>query len=213
MGLADSSRTWPIPLWSSLAPPMSEAPENREVAAVEPGQRADATLVKDARYWIERLGLTRHPEGGWFKETFRSTLVLPRLGAPYEGVRVASTDIYFLLEAHDMSHLHRLSSEERWHFHTGGPMTVYAILPDGTRQDLRLGACFERGEHFQVGVPAGSVFGARVDASEDPEQAFALVSCTVAPGFDFEDFELCGREELLAQYPEHSELIGLLSRK
>jgi predicted cupin superfamily sugar epimerase len=169
--------------------------------------------LKDARYWIERLGLTRHPEGGWFKETFRSSVVLPSLGAPYDGVRVASTDIYFLLEAHDTSRLHRLRSEERWHFHTGGPMTVYAIFPDGTRHDLRLGSDPEAGQHFQVGVPAGSVFGARVDATDDPERAFALVSCTVAPGFEFVDFELCDRAALLAQYPEQRQLIEELARQ
>ncbi len=168
--------------------------------------------MKDARYYIERLGLTRHPEGGWFKETFRSDFVLPALGAPYDGVRVASTDIYFLLEAHDRSHLHRLQSEERWHFHAGGPMTVYALFPDGTRHDLRLGPDLERGQTFQVGVPAGSIFGATVDASDDPERAFSLVSCTVAPGFEFADFELCERAELLALHPEHRTLIEALTR-
>jgi predicted cupin superfamily sugar epimerase len=168
--------------------------------------------LKDARYWIERLGLTRHPEGGWFKETFRSSVALPRLGPPYDGPRVASTDIYFLLEAHDVSRLHRLRSEERWHFHTGGPMTVFAIFPDGSRHDLRLGPDLDCGEHFQVGVPAGSVFGARVDRADVPERAFALVSCTVAPGFDFADFELCDRAALLAEYPAHHSLIEELAR-
>jgi predicted cupin superfamily sugar epimerase len=177
------------------------------------GLSSGGRVVRDARYWIERLGLVRHPEGGWFKETFRSSVVLPALGAPYDGVRVASTDIYFLLEAHDVSHLHRLASEERWHFHIGGAMTVYAIFPDGTRHDLRLGPNPERGEHFQVGVPAGSVFGARVDATEDPERAFSLVSCTVAPGFEFADFELCDRGELLARYPGHRQLIDELARR
>lgn len=168
--------------------------------------------MKTARYWIERLGLQRHPEGGWFRETFRSEFVLPPLGAPYDGPRVASTDIYFLLESSERSVLHRLRSEERWHFHTGGPLTVAAILPNGQRRDLRLGPEPERGEEFQVGVPAGSVFGAWVEPSQDPERDYALVSCTVAPGFEFADFELCEREALLAAYPEHAALIERLAR-
>jgi uncharacterized protein len=167
--------------------------------------------MKTARYWIERLGLEPHPEGGWYRETFRSELLLPPLPG-YAGRRVASTDIYYLLESSQRSTLHRLRSEERWHFHAGGALTVFAILPDGRRMDLRLGGDPERGQELQAGVPAGSIFGAQVEASDDPERDYALVSCTVAPGFDFQDFELCERAELLAAYPEHRELIERLAR-
>lgn len=168
--------------------------------------------MKTAQYWVERLELERHPEGGWFRETFRSEVPLTHLPAPYAGPRVASTDIYYLLESSERSTLHRLHGEERWHWHTGGPMTVFVIHPDGRREDLRLGPDPEEGQHFQVGVPSGRVFGALVDPSDDPARDFALVSCTVAPGFDFADFELCRREELLASYPQHRELIERLGR-
>lgn len=168
--------------------------------------------MKTAQYWIERLGLERHPEGGWYRETFRSEVSLTHLPAPFTGPRVASTDIYFLIESTERSTLHRLHSEERWHWHTGGPLTVFVIHPDGRREDLRLGPDFDGGQRFQVGVPGGRVFGALVDPSEQPERDFALVSCTVAPGFDFEDFELCERAELLALYPQHRELIERLCR-
>lgn len=168
--------------------------------------------MKTARYWIDRLQLERHPEGGWYRETFRSSLILPSLPAPYSGTRVASTDIYFLLEASDRSTLHRLRSEERWHFHWGGPMTIFAIYPDGGRAELRPDQAPDAGQQFQVGVPAGTIFGALVDPSSDPERDFALVSCTVAPGFEFEDFELCDKGELLASFPQHRELIERLGR-
>jgi predicted cupin superfamily sugar epimerase len=168
--------------------------------------------LRDARYFIDRLRLQRHPEGGYFRETFRSAQVLEAPGPGYPGPRVASTDIYFLLEAGDVSALHRLASEERWHFHAGGPMTIFAIFEDGSRHDLRLGPNLDEGEEFQVGVPARSVFGARVDASSDPERAFCLVSCTVAPGFDFADFELCDRAALLSEFPAHRTLIDELAR-
>lgn len=166
---------------------------------------------KTARDWIERLGMQRHPEGGWFRETWRSPEAIPGTGLPgrYGAERSFSTAIYFLLEAGDFSALHTLRSEELWHFYAGAPLTVYVIEPDGTRREHSLGADPDAGQSFQAMVTPGAVFGASVDGPE----GFALVGCTVAPGFDFADFELCERSALLAKWPEHRALIERLTRR
>jgi hypothetical protein len=166
---------------------------------------------KTARDWIERLGMQRHPEGGWFRETWRSPERIPRTGLPerYGAERSFSTAIYFLLEAGDFSALHTLRSEELWHFYAGAPLTVHVIEPDGTRKEHALGPDLDAGQHFQAMVPPGCVFGASVDGPE----GFALVGCTVAPGFDFADFELCEREVLLAKWPQHRSLIERSTRR
>lgn len=145
----------------------------------------------EARDWIDRLGLQPHPEGGWFAETHRS-----------QGQMVFVTSIYFLLQGHEVSHLHRLRSEELWYFHAGAPLTIHILDDTGARQ-LPLNG---QGAFQQV-VPAGAWFGASLD---DPE-TYALVGCAVAPGFHFEDFELAQRAPLLARYPEHAALIRRLT--
>ena len=164
----------------------------------------------DADYWIRKLGLVRHPEGGYFRETYRSRegMAAAALPARYGGARSFATSIYFLLTGDDFSALHRIRSDELWHFHTGSPLTVQMISPDGGYGELRLGSDPARGEAFQGMVPAGTWFGASV---ADPG-GYALVSCTVAPGFDFADFEMGGREELVRAYPHLREKIVRLTR-
>lgn len=166
---------------------------------------------RTAREWIERLGLTRHPEGGWFRETWRSPETVSRGALPgrYDGDRAFSTAIYFLLEGGDFSALHTLRSEELWHFYAGTSLTVHVVEPDGTYRAHRLGSDLDAGQSFQAMVPPGCAFGATVD---DPH-GFALVGCTVAPGFDFADFALCEREALLAKWPQHRALIERLTRR
>lgn len=161
-------------------------------------------------YWIEQLHLQHHPEGGWFTETYRSADIVRHEALPtrYSGDRCASTSVYFLLTSDEFSAFHRLQSDEIWHFYTGGATVVVTIDSEGRRNDIRMGSNPERGEHFQALLPAGTWFGAYV---EEPN-SFALVGCTVAPGFDFADFELAQRGELVRLFPQHEHIIQKLTR-
>jgi predicted cupin superfamily sugar epimerase len=167
-------------------------------------------VSRSAAFWIEHLGLTHHPEGGLFRETYRAAESIPDTALParYGGPRVASTAIYFLLRDGEVSALHRIKSDELWHFYTGGPLVVSVIDSDGARHDLTLGPDPDAGELLQATVPAGAWFGAAVR----PGTAYALVGCTVAPGFEFADFELADRGALLRRYPQHATLIEHLTR-
>ena len=166
--------------------------------------------MKDATYWRATLGLEPHPDGGYYRETYRSNAWLPQGSLPegFSGPRQASTAIYFLLDGRGFNHMHRLKSDEMWHFYTGSSLTIHIILEDGANSQIRLGPETEAGQAFQRVVPAGCWFGATVD---DPE-SFSLVGCTVAPGFDFEDFEMGNRGHLLARYPQHAAIIQRLTR-
>jgi len=163
-----------------------------------------------AAYWIDHLGLIRHPEGGWYRETYRACEAIPEAGLParFRGERSISTAILFLLEQDDVSTLHRLKSDEIWHFHDGAPLAVQVLDPAGGHTTLLLGRNPEMGEHLQAAVPAGSWFGAEPAGPG----GFSLVGCTVAPGFDFSDFELAGRDGLTALFPRHEAIIRRLTR-
>lgn len=162
-----------------------------------------------AAYWIKQLRLDRHPEGGWFAETYRASESIPAeaLPARFNGARSFSTAIHFLLEQGDFSSLHRLKSDELWHFYAGAPLTVHIISAAGEYREIRLGGPPELGECFQAAVPAGCWFGAETSG------AFSLVGCTVAPGFDFSDFEMAGQTSLAAIFPQHTALIARMTRK
>ena len=163
------------------------------------------------RRWVETLGLTPHPEGGFFRETYRAELVLPETALPgHAGPRSASTAIYFMVTAGSFSALHRIASDEVWHFHAGGPLEIVSLLPDGERRDLHLGLDLDAGERPQHVVKAGAWFGSRLRHAAD---AYSLVSCTVAPGFDFADFALARRTELSLELPQHSAIITALTRR
>jgi len=159
---------------------------------------------------IARLALKRHPEGGYYKETYRSSDILPADALPgrYTGPRAAGTAILFLLEHGDFSAWHRLSSDEIWHFYLGSSLTLHGIDKAGAYARTRLGPHIGRDERCQRVVRAGHWFAAQI---EEPA-AFALVGCTVAPGFDFADFELADRAALARQYPEHKTIIEQLTR-
>jgi hypothetical protein len=166
-------------------------------------------LAKDAQYWIHHLGLSPHPEGGYYRATYKSDLTIVRNALPsgYQGDRSASTAIYFLLDEENFSAFHRIASDEVWHFYAGSSLVVYVIDPEGNYSELHLGS--DEGEVFQAVVKAGSWFASRVrDAAR-----FALVGCTVAPGFDFADFELGVRSELIRAFPAHRKLIEELTRE
>jgi predicted cupin superfamily sugar epimerase len=163
-----------------------------------------------ALHLIEALRLLPHPEGGYYRETYRSREVIPRAGLPerFPGDRAFSTAIYFLLEATDFSALHRLKQDEVWHFYDGSSLTVHVLDPAGDYSKIKLGWRIEQGESPQAVVTAGCWFGATVDVPG----RYALAGCTVAPGFDFADFELPAREQLSKLYPRHQEIIGKLTR-
>lgn len=164
-----------------------------------------------AKYWIEKLGLEPHPEGGYFRQTYRADLVIAPEALPvgFSGARPVSTAIYFLLHGDNFSAFHRLRSDELWHFYAGGTLEVHVIEEGGRYSEILLGNDAEAGESFQVPVKAGCWFGSRVR----DEKSWALVGCTVAPGFDFADFELGKRDELVRLYPQHGEVLARLTRE
>jgi predicted cupin superfamily sugar epimerase len=164
-----------------------------------------------AAYWIERLQLIPHVEGGAYREVYRSDLTLPQSALPqaFRGDRSASTSIYFLLTGGQFSAFHRIASDEMWHFYAGDPLLIYEIAQTGKLSQHRLGCNPETGESFQVVVRAGSWF-----ASEPaPGSEYGLAGCTVAPGFDFADFELADRVTLTQQFPQFASLIRKLTRQ
>lgn len=166
--------------------------------------------MKNAEYYIKKLGLQKHPEGGWFKEIYRSdeTIKNEHLPERYSGSRHHSTSIYFLLTSDTFSAFHRIKSDELWHFYDGTAVTVYTIDENGNYSEIILGNDQEKGEVFQCVVPRGVWFGAKVNKPD----SFCLVGCTVAPGFHFDDFELGKRGELIKIFPNHTELINQLTR-
>jgi uncharacterized protein len=167
-------------------------------------------LDKNAQYWIDHLVLSPHPEGGCYRATYKSDLTIVQSALPgrFHDDRSASTAIYFLLEGKDFSAFHRIAADEVWHFYAGSALVVYVIDADGNYSELHLGDHPDAGEAFQAVVKAGCWFASRLkDAA-----GFALVGCTVAPGFEFADFELAAREELIRAYPGHRKLIEELTR-
>jgi uncharacterized protein len=173
-------------------------------------RRGADTMKRDAAYWIQKLSLQPHPEGGYYRETYSARLVLAKESLPHEfsGRRPASTAIYFLLEGENFSAFHRLRSDEMWHFYVGSPLVVHVIETEGRHLKIQLGNDPEAGQALQAVVKAGCWFASSVKDGK----SFALVGCTVAPGFDFEDFELAKRDELSCRYPDHRELIKKLTR-
>jgi uncharacterized protein len=165
-------------------------------------------MIKDAAYWIRKLELEPHPEGGYYRQTYRADLVLEGLPRRFSGPRAASTAIYFLLEGNDFSAFHRLQSDELWHFYVGAALTVHIIDADGHYWEIRLGGDPEAVAVFQAVVKAGCWFASQIEDGK----SFALVGCTVAPGFDFEDFELAERDKLVKLYPQHCDVITQLTR-
>ena len=160
---------------------------------------------------VERFQLLPHPEGGYYKENYRSGEEIAHNALPqrFSGNRQFSTAIYFLLEQRNFSAFHRIQSDECWHFYAGQTLHVHVIHPNGQYELLKLGNDLSQGESFQAVVPAGSWF-----ASETAEGGtFSFVGCTVAPGFDFADFVLAKAEELVQQFPSMEILIRRLCRQ
>lgn len=166
--------------------------------------------MKPASYWIEKYNLMPHPEGGHFAETYRASESIPHHALPgrFGGNRAFSTGIYFLLESHNFSAFHRIQADEMWHFYAGDALEVFVIdEKTGELSIIRLGNNPDKGETFQAVVPAGAWFASRPASGS----TYALVGCTVAPGFDFADFEMGGRDALSQLYPQHAGLITELT--
>lgn len=163
-------------------------------------------MNRNSNHWIKKLRLKKHPEGGFYREIFRSpesirSGCLPRR---FKERRSLAASILFLLPGNQISALHRLKADEIWHFFAGSPLTLHVLTPAGQYRTIRLGP----ESHFQSVVPHGCWFGATVSQAS----SFALVGCTTAPGFDFQDFELASRQRLLSRYPRHRRIIRKLTR-
>ena len=164
----------------------------------------------NAKYWIEKLQMEPHPEGGYFRQTYRADLILPQQSLPgFAGARAASTAIYFLLEDRNFSAFHRLKSDEVWHFYAGAALDVHVLDAEGKHAVISLGTDLEAAQLPQAVVRAGCWFGSHVQHWT----GWVLVGCTVAPGFDFADFELGKREELEKDFPQHREIVRKLTRE
>ncbi|MEP6596350.1 MAG: cupin domain-containing protein [Ginsengibacter sp.] len=158
---------------------------------------------------VQQYGLQPHPEGGWYKENYKSSENIPATALParFGGSRAFSTAIYFLLEENDFSAFHRIRSDECWHFYAGDPLLIY-VIQDGMLDIIELGNDTGKRQLFQFVVPANCWFASRPAAGS----TFCFVGCTVSPGFDFADFELADSAVLSGLYPMHEIIILELCR-
>lgn len=158
---------------------------------------------------IHHYNLTPHPEGGFYRRTYCSTACVPQAALPhgYGGARACGSAILYLLRAGEYSRLHRLRQDEMWHFYLGGPLRLVCIPLSGVPCEVLLGPDVTQGQHVQYLVPGGCWFG----ATPAPDVPFALVGCTVTPGFDFADFDLADEKLLLSEYPLARDIIRQFS--
>lgn len=148
--------------------------------------------------------MIEHPEGGWYKELYRSSIITKN---KENEDRSILTSIYFMLTDKNCSNFHTIKSDELWYYHSGSGFTVHCISPDGEYYTLKIGPNFAEGEVFQAIVPKGTIFGSTVEKKD----SYSMVGCAVAPGFDFADFKLFSRNELLEKYPKHKTIINRLT--
>jgi uncharacterized protein len=162
-----------------------------------------------AKYLIDKLQLVPHPEGGYFREIFRSGEIIEKSGLParYNGNHSYYTSIYFLLEGEQISKFHRLRSDEIWHFYEGCPVKVYQINEMGELTEFLLGNKPDENTVYQALLRKNIWFGAELVDKD----SFALIGCTVSPGFEYQDFELAERSLLLEQYPLLKDIIKSLT--
>lgn len=164
--------------------------------------------MKIAAYWIEKLELEKHPEGGWFREIYLSDDIVPQTGLPssFRGERSFATSIYYLLEGTDFSAFHRIKSDEIWHYYAGTSAIEILSLEKGKLKKYLVGNDPDKGETFQVIVPKNTWFAARLVN----QAGYALAGCTVSPGFHFEDFELADGSLLKEYLDLRDEILPLL---
>jgi predicted cupin superfamily sugar epimerase len=158
-------------------------------------------MKNEIKQLIEKLELLPHPEGGFYKEMYRSEDKLD------DKDRNLLTSIYFLLTSEHVSHFHRIKSDELWYFHAGSTLTVHTLDENGYSA-FKLGTDVANGQLPFYLVKKNTIFGSTIDHPN----SYALVSCAVAPGFDFRDFELFERNELLNLYPDNEEIVTILTR-
>ncbi|SEL83384.1 hypothetical protein SAMN04487910_3407 [Aquimarina amphilecti] len=160
---------------------------------------------------VLKLDMKPHPEGGFYKETYRSTGVIPKdtLEEGFSGDRNYCTGIYFLLTSKNFSAFHKIKQDEMWHYYVGSSLYVHVITPNGKYTKYTVGMNLDEGESPQLVVPANSWFASSVKDDE----GYSFVGCTVSPGFDFEDFELAQRSFLINQYPDHLDIISEYTRQ
>lgn len=154
---------------------------------------------------IDRLDLQPHPEGGFYRETYRSSGAISSesLSSGYSGSRSYSTCIYFLLVSGNFSAFHKINQDELWHFYDGSPVELHTISEDGNHSKHMIGRDFTKGQIPQLVVPGNHWFASKVS---EPD-GYSLVGCTVAPGFDFDDFVLAERKNMLDAFSQHKEVI------
>ncbi|SHE37003.1 hypothetical protein SAMN05444392_101195 [Seinonella peptonophila] len=160
--------------------------------------------------WIEHLKMIPHPEGGYYREIYKSQEFISDQELTtirYHGKRRLSSSIYFLLPSNEVSRFHRLISDELWYYHHGSPLNIFIIHPSGKLEKIKLGPNWRNGEVLQAIIPRGSIFGSTVI----DEGYYSLVGCMVSPGFEFSDFTLFRRDELLRLYPQHADIISRLT--
>ena len=166
-------------------------------------------MKRSASYWIEKLKMVPHPEGGHFKETYRASEHIRKEHLPerFKGDRNHSTGIFYLLDGEQCSKFHRIQSDEMWHFYDGEGMIVYEIDDNGNLIKNKLGLNIDEGELPQFIIKAGRWFGASVSKPG----SYCLAGCTVSPGFHFDDFEMADRKKLLEEFPDHKYIIEKLT--
>ncbi|MEM9077954.1 MAG: cupin domain-containing protein [Bacteroidota bacterium] len=166
--------------------------------------------MKDIQFLIDRFNLEPHPEGGYFKEMYRSTGIIEKNSLPtsYQGKRNYSTCIYFLLTSDTFSAFHKIKQDEIWHFYSGSALKLSMISENGNYSEHIIGADFNSGHVPQFVVPGEFWFGAK---TLEPN-SYSFVGCTVSPGFDFDDFILPSQTILLEKYPQHEAIIRELTR-
>lgn len=159
--------------------------------------------------YIQKLKLKIHPEGGYYREIYRSPELIPSLPDRYIGIHRFSTSIYYLLKGDQFSAFHRLKSDETWHFYEGCSLVLFIINTKGILTKKILGRNIKKDEHFQLVVDKGQWFAAHpLDHS-----SFTLAGCTLSPGFELSDFEMGNRDNLIKYYPQHSKIIKRLTKR
>ena len=162
-----------------------------------------------ADFLINKYGLVPHPEGGYFREVYRSMGKLESGFLPdnFDEDHVYSTAIYFMLKSGQFSKFHKLKQDEIWHFYYGHPLVVIFLEDNGNIEEHILSNMLMEGHTFHALMPANTW----IAAYPLEKESFSLVGCTVAPGFEFSDFELAKRDELIKKHPQHEELIKTLT--
>jgi predicted cupin superfamily sugar epimerase len=160
---------------------------------------------------VKKLDLQPHPEGGYFKEVYRSNEIIEKSGLPerYESSRCFGTSIYYLLEGEQFSSFHKIKSDEIWHFYLGSAIVLHLINSNGEYSKIVVGKDVENDEQLQFTIPYGTWFAAEVK----DKSSYSLVGCTVSPGFDFADFEMGERKKLIEEFPAHENIITRLTRE